>query len=66
MLRTVPALDHCDVLFSPTGYTLYSIAIEKETDDDDAQYENSFKTLDAYDYSSIGWYKLKNASLLGS
>ncbi|XP_073974899.1 lisH and WD40 domain-containing protein mahjong [Rhodnius prolixus] len=59
LLRTVPALDHCDVLFSPTGYTLYSIAIEKETDDDDAQYENSFKTLDAYDYSSIATIDVK-------
>lgn len=55
LLRTVPTLDQCEVQFSPTGDIIYSVSLEKETDDDNS-YESSFKTLDAYDYSSIGIY----------
>uniref|UniRef100_A0A146LRX2 DDB1-and CUL4-associated factor-like 1 n=1 Tax=Lygus hesperus TaxID=30085 RepID=A0A146LRX2_LYGHE len=60
LLRTVPALDQCDILFSPTGYTIYSVTAEKETEED-SSYENSFKTLDAYDYSCIATIDVKKS-----
>jgi hypothetical protein len=49
----VPALDQCQVLFSPALSVIYSVSLEQETEEDTA-FESSFKTLDAYDYSSIG------------
>jgi hypothetical protein len=32
---------------------MYTVSLEQETEEDTA-FESSFKTLDAYDYSSIG------------
>lgn len=52
LLRTVPALDMSDVLFSASGEIIYTVAVEQEIDDD-TPHESSFKTLDAFDYSSI-------------
>lgn len=60
LLRTVPALDQSEVIFSPPGYTIYSVTVEREIEDD-SQYENSFKTLDAYDYSSIATIDVKKS-----
>lgn len=54
-MRTVPALDQCQIAFSPLD-VIYSIGIES----DHAEFEHkrstesSFQTLDSYDYSSIG------------
>jgi HIV-1 Vpr-binding protein len=53
LLRTVPALDQCQVLFSRARAVMYTVSLEQETEEDTA-FESSFKTLDAYDYSSIG------------
>lgn len=57
LLRTVPSLDQCQVSFSPQN-VIYGISPEVENRLDFEQinysYESSFKTLDSYDYSSIG------------
>lgn len=57
LLRTVPALDQCHVTFSPQN-VIYGISPEIEQLYDVEQvnysYDTSFKTLDSYDYSSIG------------
>lgn len=57
LLRTVPALDQCQLTFSPQN-VIYGISPEVENRLDFEQinysYESSFKTLDAYDYASIG------------
>lgn len=60
LLRTVPALDQSEVIFSPPGYTIYSVTVERENEDD-STFENSFKTLDAYDYSSIATIDVKKS-----
>lgn len=57
LLRTVPALDQCRVLFSPQNviYGVYGTEFENQMDlDVGRNYDSSFKTLDAYDFSSIG------------
>lgn len=56
LLRTVPALDQCQVTFSPQN-VIYGISPEIEQRmefDGGSSYESSFKTLDSYDFSSIG------------
>lgn len=57
LLRTVPTIDQCFVTFSPQN-VIYVINSELETrydfDPADISYESSFKTLDSFDYSSIG------------
>lgn len=58
LLRTVPTLDQCLVTFSPLD-VIYGISyseVENRFDMDQVNfnYEPSFKTLDSYDYSSIG------------
>lgn len=52
LLRTVPALDQCAVVFPKTGRTFYAVTNEREVEGDNA-FDTSFKTLDAYDYSNI-------------
>lgn len=47
LLKTVPTLNQCQVVFSPINNAIYAIAVEQEVD-------SSFKTFDASDYSSIG------------
>ncbi|XP_066992783.2 protein mahjong isoform X2 [Anabrus simplex] len=58
LLRTVPVLDQCEVMFSPTGNIIYTVALEQDSEDD-LPFESSFKTLDAYDYSSIATIDVK-------
>ncbi|PSN42103.1 DDB1- and CUL4-associated factor 1 [Blattella germanica] len=58
LLRTVPALDQCQVLFSPARAIMYTVSLEQETEED-TSFESSFKTLDAYDYSSIATIDVK-------
>lgn len=58
LLRTVPTLDQCLVTFSPLD-VIYGISyaeVEHRFDIEQVSfsYEPSFKTLDSYDYSSIG------------
>lgn len=62
LLRTVPALDQCRVTFSPQN-VIYGITPEMESQldlDGSKGFDSSFKTLDAYDFSSIGeYYRLR-------
>lgn len=65
LLRTVPALDQCLVSFSPLN-VIYGISYSEVENRYDIEhvnfnYEPSFKTLDSYDYSSIGkeWIRCK-------
>lgn len=58
LLRTVSALEQCDILFNSTGSTIYAVSLERENEED-TSYETSFKTLDAYDYSSIATLDVK-------
>ncbi|CAB0012642.1 unnamed protein product [Nesidiocoris tenuis] len=58
LLRTVPTLDQSDILFDPTGYTIFSVACDNDNEVD-TTFDNSFKTLDAYDYSSIATIDVK-------
>ncbi|XP_039287323.1 DDB1- and CUL4-associated factor 1 [Nilaparvata lugens] len=60
LLRTVSSLDHCEVIFSPTGTAIYAVSLEQETDEE-SNYESSFKTLDARDYSSIATIDVKKS-----
>lgn len=52
LLRTIPALDQCQVKFSPQN-VMYAYKIQCETMEEDRGYDSSFKVLDSYDYSSI-------------
>lgn len=54
LLKTVPVLNQCSVMFSPVNTAIYAISMEQEMDDGDSTYDSSFKTVDAIDYSSIG------------
>jgi len=54
LLRTVPTLDQCNLLFSPDGTTIYTSTVEQDGEEQDNGLESSFRTLDAYDYSPIG------------
>lgn len=53
LLRTVPALNQSQVLFNNLGDIIYGVALEQESDEE-TEYDTSFKTLDATDYTSIG------------
>ncbi|KAK0076783.1 hypothetical protein PV325_004862 [Microctonus aethiopoides] len=58
LLKTVPALDQMEVIFSPINHIIYAVSLDQENEDD-ANYVTSFKTLDALDYSSIATYDVK-------
>lgn len=56
LLRTVPVLDQCQVTFSPQ-HVMYGITPESESRlefDGGSSFDSSFKTLDSYDFTSIG------------
>lgn len=59
LLRTVPTLDQCELVFSPDGAAIYTLSIEQENDDSKDAFESSFRTLDAYDYSPIATIDVK-------
>ncbi|XP_039432670.1 protein mahjong isoform X2 [Culex pipiens pallens] len=60
LLRTVSALDQCQVKFSQQN-VIYGICPEVETEphSDNVFFESSFKVLDGYDYSSISTVDVK-------
>ncbi|XP_058802431.1 protein mahjong isoform X2 [Phymastichus coffea] len=58
LLKTVPALDDMNVIFSPVNDIIYAVSIDQENDDE-SNYVTSFKTLDAVDYSSISTFDVK-------
>lgn len=57
LLRAVPTLDQCHVKFSPQN-VIYAISSETEhrydLEEINFTFETSFKTLDSFDFSSIG------------
>lgn len=53
LLKTVPILNQCSIVFSPVTTAIYAFALEQEMDDGDSTFDTSFKTVDAIDYSSI-------------
>lgn len=59
LLRTVPTLDQCELVFSPDGAAIYTLSIEQEQDDSKDAFDSSFRTLDAYDYSPIATIDVK-------
>ena len=58
LLRTVPALDQCQVTFSQSGDVLYAVHLEEESREE-PMYDSSFRTLDAGDYSPIATIDVK-------
>ncbi|CAG4959101.1 unnamed protein product [Colias eurytheme] len=58
LLRTVPALDKSEVIFNPACTALYAVCSDQDSEDR-SQFDTSFKTLDAYDYSSIATIDVK-------
>lgn len=59
LLRTVPTLDQCEIVFSPDGGVIYTFLVETENDDSKDAFESSFRTLDAHDYSPIATIDVK-------
>lgn len=59
LLKTVPTLNQCQVVFTPCNSAIYAIATEQLTNEDDPSYDSSFKTLDASDYNSIATIDVK-------
>ncbi|XP_060809334.1 protein mahjong [Amyelois transitella] len=58
LLRTVPTLDKAEVLFNPTCSVLYAVCSDQDSEERN-QFDTSFRTLDAYDYSSIATIEVK-------
>lgn len=52
LLRTIPALDQCQLKFSSQN-VIYAFNLQNEGLDDEHNYDTSFKVIDSYDYSSI-------------
>ncbi|CAH0756803.1 unnamed protein product [Diatraea saccharalis] len=58
LLRTVPTLDKCEVVFNPSCTALYAVCSDQDSEER-SQFDTSFKTLDPYDYSSIATIDVK-------
>lgn len=58
LLKTVPSLNQCQVIFAPVYNTIYALSLEHEMDENPT-FESSFKTIDALDYSSIATIDVK-------
>uniref|UniRef100_A0A6P7HIT9 DDB1- and CUL4-associated factor 1 n=1 Tax=Diabrotica virgifera virgifera TaxID=50390 RepID=A0A6P7HIT9_DIAVI len=61
LLKTVPVLNQCSIIFSPVNTAIYAIALEQEMDDGDSAFDTSFKTVDAIDYASITTFDVKKS-----
>ncbi|KAJ8958385.1 hypothetical protein NQ314_006407 [Rhamnusium bicolor] len=61
LLKTVPVLNQCSVIFSPVNTAIYAISMEQEMDDGDSTFDSSFKTVDAIDYSSVATIDVKKS-----
>ena len=59
LLRTVPTIDQCELVFSPDGAAIYTVSIEQDNDDTKDAFDSSFRTLDAHDYSPIATIDVK-------
>ncbi|XP_011314239.1 protein mahjong isoform X1 [Fopius arisanus] len=60
LLKTVPALDQMNVIFSPINHIIYAVSLDQDTEDE-SNYVTSFKTLDALDYSNIATYDVRKS-----
>ncbi|KAJ8687973.1 hypothetical protein QAD02_023768 [Eretmocerus hayati] len=58
LLKTVPALEQMNVIFSPVNSIIYAVSLDQENEDE-SHYVTSFKTLDALDYSNIATFDVK-------
>ncbi|XP_053623270.1 protein mahjong [Plodia interpunctella] len=58
LLRTVPTLDKSEVVFNPSCSVLYAVCSDQDSEER-SQFDTSFRTLDAYDYSSIATIEVK-------
>ncbi len=62
LLRTIPALDQCQLKFSPQNVIYaYNIETDANPEAENNVYDTSFKTLDSYDYSSISTTDVKRS-----
>jgi len=52
LLRTVPQLDQCQVVFNTSGEIIFGHNLEQELEDE-TKFETAFKTFEASDYSLI-------------
>ncbi|CAH0556965.1 unnamed protein product [Brassicogethes aeneus] len=59
LLKTVPSLNQCSVMFSPVNSAIYAISMEQELNDGDSKFDSSFKTVDSIDYTSIATIDVK-------
>lgn len=64
LLHTLSALNQCQVLFNARGDVIYGAMVVCEDMDQErdqqlqSMFGNSFKTIDATDYSNIGNYQI--------
>lgn len=65
LLRTVPALDQCRLVFNSTGTIIYGAMLQADDDDDSVDQQmkspfgSSFRTFDATDYKPIATVDVK-------
>ncbi|XP_059475343.1 protein mahjong [Neocloeon triangulifer] len=58
LLRTLPALDKCDLHFNKTADVIYSVSVEFQKEAE-VIYESSYQTTDATNYASIATIDVK-------
>merc|ERR1712106_987639 len=62
LLRTVPQLDQCEIVFNTGGEVIFGTNLEQELEDE-TKFETAFKTFDASDYSLIATIETKKSVL---
>lgn len=62
LLRTVPQMDQCEIVFNSGGEVIFGTNLEQELEDE-TKFETAFKTFDATDYSLIATIETKKSVL---
>jgi len=62
LLRTVPQLDQCQIVFNSGGEVFFGLNLEQELEDE-TKFETAFKTFDSSDYSLIATIETKKSVL---
>jgi len=62
LLRTVPQLDQCEIVFNTGGEVIFGTNLEQELEDE-TKFETAFKTFDATDYSLIATIETRKSVL---
>jgi len=62
LLRTVPQLDQCEIVFNSGGEVIFGTNLEQELEDE-TKFETAFKTFDASDYSLIATIETRKSVL---